>query len=201
MRIAFSEIDSTCLFGSFSTGSTVTISLYDISDDSSIELSSSSCSEIGTTGVFKFALSNITTKPTTYKQYLYVMTDSLSSKIDVFEIGGWVQGISSSLIEAETCKVYANISKPDDKSGIRTSRLYSDVDRVYAKLTATYYDENSSKFFDLDEIKPSYDQLTRQAYWIFPRGASVKFFIKPLGVNATVTIPYEEQADLNTLLS
>lgn len=63
--------------GQFETGDTVTADLFDIGSGASIAVSSSSCTEIGTTGFFRFPLSNIVTPPTSYTEILYIMTNQL----------------------------------------------------------------------------------------------------------------------------
>ena len=77
-RISLSE--SAYLSEEFTTGNTVTISMYDLSDGSEIALDSSSCTEIGATGVFRFALSNITTYPTSFTEIVYIMDNSVTTK-------------------------------------------------------------------------------------------------------------------------
>jgi hypothetical protein len=66
--------------GEFPTGSTVTCILYNVSSGATIAVGSNACSEIGATGVFKYNLSNITTKPTSFTQVLYIMTDSTTGR-------------------------------------------------------------------------------------------------------------------------
>jgi len=68
--------ETTYLVGSFATGETVTIALYDLSDGSAVGVDSASCAEIGATGWYKWGTDNITVPATTLKHYLYIMTDS-----------------------------------------------------------------------------------------------------------------------------
>jgi type 1 fimbria pilin len=64
-------------FGEFSTGRTgIEIALYKGSDGSAETLSSNTCAEVGSTGVFRWRSSDITTQPTEYTEYLFVMTDN-----------------------------------------------------------------------------------------------------------------------------
>lgn len=72
--------DGTNVLCKFPTGSTVTMALYKISDESSVTLTSSSCNEISTTGVYKWNTSNITTQPTALTEYLWVATDTISTQ-------------------------------------------------------------------------------------------------------------------------
>ncbi len=93
--------ESTYLLGNFNTGETVTITLYNLATGSSITLTSNSCSEIGTTGLFRWSTSNITTQPTSRTEYTYIMTDS-AGFVDFGKIvlGGYVDnvdGVISSL--------------------------------------------------------------------------------------------------------
>lgn len=63
--------------GEFSTGRTVTIEVYDLADGSALNLDDDDCTEIGTTGVFYWSSSNITStdQPADYTELLYIMTD------------------------------------------------------------------------------------------------------------------------------
>ena len=78
MRYKISE--GTNILSKFPTGATVTIALYLVSDESAVTLTSNSCNEISTTGVFKWNTSNITTQPTALTEYLWVATDGVSSQ-------------------------------------------------------------------------------------------------------------------------
>lgn len=86
MRYTLSE--TTYILGKFNTGNTVTISLYKLSDSSSVTLTSNVCAEISTTGVFKWATSNITTQPTSFAEYLYIMTNGTETKYGKIALGG-----------------------------------------------------------------------------------------------------------------
>ena len=77
------------VLGELPSGETVTITLYDLADDSSVTLSDNSCSEVGTTGVYKWSTANITTQPTTMKQYLYFMTDGTNRFAGKIVVGGF----------------------------------------------------------------------------------------------------------------
>jgi len=59
---------------------TVVITLYDLSDGTTETLDDNSCTEIQTTGYFKFALAGITTYPTEFTEYLYKMNSSGSER-------------------------------------------------------------------------------------------------------------------------
>jgi len=76
--------------GRFLPGDTVTMALYDRSDGSTVALSSASCAEIGSTGLFRFASSQITTAPTAFTRYTWQMTAG-SGATDQGEVewGGW----------------------------------------------------------------------------------------------------------------
>ena len=91
------------------TGGTATIAVYDLSNGSSVTLTSASCSEIGSTGIWYWASSNITTYPTTMKQYAYQMTHSttgVKSSPGKIVLGGYTDNVDvqSSLIKTQTDK-------------------------------------------------------------------------------------------------
>jgi hypothetical protein len=64
----------------FTTSDTVTITLLDLSDGSTETLDSNSCAEIGSTGLFSFELAQITTYPTSFTEYAYVMNNGAVNK-------------------------------------------------------------------------------------------------------------------------
>ncbi len=64
----------------FTTSDTVTITLHDLSDGSTETLDSNSCAEIGSTGLFRFELAQITTYPTSFTEYAYVMNNGAINK-------------------------------------------------------------------------------------------------------------------------
>lgn len=96
--------ESTYLLGEFASGETVTIILYDISTGNTVAVDSASCSEIGSTGWFRWNTENITIAVTVKTDYLYIMNDSngftYSGK---FVIGGYVDIIDE--IKTEVDKI------------------------------------------------------------------------------------------------
>ena len=201
-RNSLAEILTLTAIGKFNTGDTVTISLYDRSDGSVVTLSANACTEIGATGLFTWPYSSITTAPTILTEYVFEMSNGSSIQTEVDTFGGWTELVGGgSLIPADMCKVFANIQEPSDAEGIEPTRLHSSINKTHANIQGTYYNVASAKFFTTENVKPSYDQLTGQAYWIFPQGSSVKFFIKQLGINEVVTIPAASTSDLNDLLA
>ena len=82
-------IEGATILGKFTTGNTVTISLYKLSDSSTVTLTSASCTEISTTGVFKWNTSNITTQPTVFTEYLWIMTNSTVTSYGKVALGGY----------------------------------------------------------------------------------------------------------------
>ncbi len=182
--------------GEFTTGNTVTCTLYNAFTGAVIPVDSASCSEIGSTGTFSFQLSNITTPLTVFTPVYWEMTNSVIIQKGNFNALGWAEYITIP-IDADMCKVTALIFRPDDESGISPSRLHSELDKAYAEIQGTFY--QNGKHFDIIRSKPYFDDAGL-AYWILPQGSSVKFFIKQLNVNQTVTIPASTTAELNDLL-
>lgn len=107
MRYRLAE--GTYIIGKFDTGSTVTISLYKLSDGSSVTLTSASCTEIGTTGIFRWNTSNITTQPTVLTEYAWVMSDGTENQYGKLVLGGYPDQIDQSLSDMED-----NIRGTDD---------------------------------------------------------------------------------------
>ena len=88
------------ILAKFPTGSTVTITLYKLSDSSSVTLSSNSMSEVGSTGVFKWNSSDITTQPTAYTEYLWVATDGTLSQYGKVALGGFPDNLDAKVSES-----------------------------------------------------------------------------------------------------
>ena len=61
----------------FTSGGTVTITLYDpeATSDASITLTSNACVEFGTSGLYFWDMSKIATLPSPHQEYGYIMTD------------------------------------------------------------------------------------------------------------------------------
>lgn len=85
----YSLTEGAFILSKFNTGSSITISLYKLSDSSVVTLTSNVMSEISTTGVFKWNTSNITTQPTSFIEYLWIATDGTSSQYGKIVLGGY----------------------------------------------------------------------------------------------------------------
>lgn len=103
MRYKLSE--NTYILGRFPSGSTVTITLYDLSDNSIVSLSSNACQEVGTTGIFKWTTANIASQPTTKKEYLWVMSDGVVSSSGKIVLGGYPDNIDAKISEVGGKKI------------------------------------------------------------------------------------------------
>lgn len=66
----------------FQTGSTVTIKVLNKTTHLEATLTSNVCTEIGTTGIFTWSWNNLQTKPTTFGDYAYIMTDGTNENGD-----------------------------------------------------------------------------------------------------------------------
>ena len=113
MRYQTSTIGETVyLAGWLPTGGTVTIILYDLSDGSTVTLDSASCTEIGSSGMYRWPSSNVTTQPTTNKSYGYIMTDATSGEkfLGKFVVGGYIDAIKEArLVELDAANIPADI--------------------------------------------------------------------------------------------
>jgi hypothetical protein len=92
MRYTLSELASIATAkGEFPTGDTgVTIDLYNTATGASVTLDDDACTEIGSTGIYVWKYSNITTTPTAAIEYAYTMTNTdglVQTGAQVF--GGW----------------------------------------------------------------------------------------------------------------
>ncbi len=180
-RYAFTELATAQAVGTFSTGVTVTIALYDAVDGLAEPLDSAACTEIGTTGIFKWPLSNITTTPTAFKQFIYIMTDDSPSPVirrEMVDVGGWVQTLPTNLGPATTCKVILFAFEQTGDCPVDVSKLCADS---FAQLTTAFVDA-SGRYFSVDQYKPAYDRLTGEVYWVLPQGSTAEFIVPTLGI-------------------
>jgi len=90
----YQTTETTNAVGKFDTGATVTITLYDLSDESSETLTSNACNEVGSTGIFYWNTTNITTQPTTKTEYVWVMTDGTISSYGKLILGGYPDSLT-----------------------------------------------------------------------------------------------------------
>lgn len=77
------------------TGRTMNVAAYDLSDGSTLSLSVSTMTEIGTTGFYRWPLSNITNLGAGFREVLVVMTDATSGVRDKqkFVVRGYVENV------------------------------------------------------------------------------------------------------------
>jgi len=92
------ESENPYIIGSFSTGDTVTITIYDLADDS-VVVSAVSMSEVVSTGFFKYYFNP---SPTTLKEYLYVMSNGTTEHAGKIILGGYPDGIKNQTDKALT---------------------------------------------------------------------------------------------------
>ena len=64
----------------FTTGDTVTCIVYDLTTGSTVATNTNQCSEVGTTGLFVWNAQNLTTAPTGYKEYGFMMNNGTTDK-------------------------------------------------------------------------------------------------------------------------
>ena len=85
----YSKSENTYILAVFDSGDTVTIDVYDLDTDTKV-VDGASCSEIGTTGIFKYQFSQtITTK----KEYLWIMSNGFYTRLGKIVLGGWLDDV------------------------------------------------------------------------------------------------------------
>ena len=95
------EAENPFIIVRFTTGDTVTIDIYDLSDDSLV-VNGASMSEIGTTGYFKYQFNP---SPTSLKEYLYVSNNTIEEHAGKIILGGYPDSIKT-----ETDKIQTGIA-------------------------------------------------------------------------------------------
>lgn len=123
------------VLGKFNSGDTVTISLYKISDESVVGLDSNSCNEIGSTGVFKWNSSNITTPPTEFTEYLWIMDNSTYTQYGKIVLGGYPDDIKD-----ETDKIQT-VQTQTDKMNFSGDNIRSRTETIAAAAVDSIHDE------------------------------------------------------------
>jgi len=91
MRYAKSE--STYILGIFNAGDTVTIDVYQLSDNTKV-VDGASCSEVTGTGVFKYSFSQTISQK---EEYLWIMDNGEYSKYGKIVLGGWINNVDASI--------------------------------------------------------------------------------------------------------
>ena len=93
MRYTLEEIAVAKVFAKFGTGETVTMVIYNRTDNIT-ETITASCTEIGTSGYFEWSFSNLNTQPTYWTQYVWVMTSNRGASVyGTVDGGGYVDYI------------------------------------------------------------------------------------------------------------
>ena len=97
MRYALTESVIKAVGRGFDTADTVTILLYNSNDGSVVPVSTNTCTQWGTTGIFEWDFQNITTFPTTYGNYFFVMKNAGETVIVSGQviIGGYINDIAN----------------------------------------------------------------------------------------------------------
>ena len=95
MRYKLNE--PTYILGKFSAGATVTLALYDLSDESAVALTSNACNEVGVLGVYSWSTANITTQPVARKEYLWVMADGTETQYGKIVLGGYPDNLDAAV--------------------------------------------------------------------------------------------------------
>ena len=83
--------------GYFTTGGTVTISLYNPITGAAISLSSNACPEIGTTGVYIWDTTKLTAQPSGYQEYAYKMSNGTTFSGGVMIMAITAQAIATAV--------------------------------------------------------------------------------------------------------
>ena len=93
MRYAQSE--TTNILGVFNSGDSVTIDIYRLSDNSKV-VDAAPCTEIGTTGVFKYEFSQAVSQK---EEFLWIMSNGEYSKYGKVILGGYMDDIKATITD------------------------------------------------------------------------------------------------------
>jgi hypothetical protein len=184
------ELPTAYVDGSLSGSGSATIEIYD-GDGNSISLDSNSCTELGSTGVFVFQLSNFTTTPTSYSVYTYIISRGANDFFGTIKIG-------SQEVPANLCKVTLSVFDSSD-CPLDSNQVFSVIGDNTAKIKESYYQSATLKNFIVKEVYPSVDNVAGEMFWTLPQGASVVFNIPLIGLTKEVVIPDSSEANLNDI--
>lgn len=127
MRYAGDE--ATYILGSFVTGDTVTIDIYDLSDDS-LDVDDGACSEIASTGIFKYLFN----PDAGAKQYAWIMSNGSWDQRGKMVFGGYLDDVLDDTNELVTDDVPSLISALNDPAAVTVA------DAVWDELATGHID-------------------------------------------------------------
>lgn len=154
MRISKNE--DTYILSKFATSDTVTITVYDLFDDS-VLVNASSMSEIGTTGVFKYLFNPVVSAK---KEYLAISDNGTSQNIEKLVFSGYVDDLAleatSSLIQTETDKIQ-NLNNFDPANDVVANVTL--VDAVTANTDTPDIHSLLDSYSNKDDYKASVSEI------------------------------------------
>jgi len=83
----YKKTETTNVLANFPSGGTITVDVYQLSDDSQV-VTTGIMSQVGTTGIYKYSFSQVVA--TDKEEYLWIATDSNSTKTGKIVLGGYV---------------------------------------------------------------------------------------------------------------
>jgi len=149
----YSVQESTYILAVFNSGDTVTIDIYDLDTDGKI-VDGEPCSEIGTTGVFKYKFTQAITGK---KEYLWIMTNGTIKKYGKIVLGGWLDDVKDRVKTNLDEKVSTRASQTsvDDLSS-QLSQHDSDIKGELGNIEGSGFDPTTHS---LVEIKGKVDEV------------------------------------------
>lgn len=162
-RIKLSEFDSIKLYSSlgvFANGDTVTVKIYKDGSATPETPTVGTATQIGTTGIFYYPMSDIAAGPTAFGEYYWTMEDATTKKESgFFRVGGWVETASSGP-GANATTITVNDATPNPISGVEV-KVFNAAQTVLLDVKTT--DANGQVVFALND--GSYKvQLSKNQY-------------------------------------
>ena len=121
-RFIIAELATASLIGKLPSGLAVTITLRDMAGVA-VATTSAVCTEQGTTGMYRWALSLLTAAPASFTEYTYVMTSANNDTYeDVVVISGYPDTLLTNIgtpanIDGGGASIAANLKKIADDNG------------------------------------------------------------------------------------
>ena len=158
----YSKEENTYILAVFNSGDTVTIDIYRLSDNSKV-VDGAFCSEIGSTGVFKYEFSQTITQK---EEFLWIMNNGSYSKYGKIVLGGWMDNINNSISEHRNAvepKIDTNISSRLASDDSRLDNLDAKVSSRSSHTPADVWSYSNRELTNPDNYKADVSDLAKES--------------------------------------
>jgi len=145
----YSKTESTFILGNFNIGDSVTITVTRLSDDTEV-VTDAACTEIGSTGVFKYQFSQTITSK---EEYLWVMSNGSQDQRGKLVLGGFMDDLAvESTAQSIKAKTDNLPTDPASQSDVETK-----IDAAEAAIRGADNDDLKTVSDQLDVVQTDLD--------------------------------------------